>query len=74
MSSKILKLFAKKVKNLRLEKGISQEDFADMCNLDRTYIGRLERMERNPSLETLYKISKGLNLELKELLDFSSYK
>ncbi len=72
MSTKILKLFAKKVKGVRLKKGLSQEDFADICNLDRTYIGRLERMERNPSLETLYKIACGLDIELTELLDFSS--
>ena len=69
MSSDIRKKFSKRLKMLREERHLSQEDLALLCNVDRTHIGRIERMERNPSLEILYKIAKGLKITLSELLD-----
>jgi transcriptional regulator with XRE-family HTH domain len=69
MESKILNLFAQRLKTLRENEKYSQETLALKCNIDRTYIGRIERMERNPSLEILYKISKGFNITLSQLLD-----
>ncbi|MCD7780125.1 MAG: helix-turn-helix transcriptional regulator [Candidatus Gastranaerophilales bacterium] len=63
--------FAKKLKEIRQQRGLSQEDLALLCNIDRTYIGRLERHERKPSLLIADKIAKGLGLDIKELLDFS---
>ena len=53
MSSKILIKFAEKLKKLRKERGLSQEALALLCDIDRTYIGRIENMKRNPSLEIL---------------------
>ena len=54
--------FGKKVKELRKQKGLSQEALALLCNLDRSYIGGVERGERNVSLINIYKIAKALNV------------
>ncbi len=70
MSSEVNIKFAKRLKALRLERTLSQEELASHCGIDRTYIGRLERLERNPSLEILQKIADGLGIELTELLKF----
>ncbi len=67
--SHVLKKFARKIKSLREQRGLTQEGLALLCNLDRTYIGRLERMERSPSLGTLKKLSDGLGMSLSELLE-----
>lgn len=69
MRNDILAKFAKRLKQKRLEKGLSQEALALICDIDRTYIGRIENLKRNPSLEILYKIAKGLDIKLSELLD-----
>lgn len=69
MEKEILKLFAQRLKALRKSENLSQEELALKCSIDRTYIGRIERMERNPSLEILYKIAKGFNITLSQLLD-----
>lgn len=70
MSSEILIKFAEKLKKLRKDRGLSQEALALLCDIDRTYIGRIENIKRNPSLEIVNKIAKGLGLKLTELLDF----
>ena len=70
MASEVLKEFAKRIRSLRTERGLSQESFALQCGIDRTYVGRLENLKRNPSLEILSKISDGLGMSLSELLDF----
>lgn len=46
---------------------MSQEEFADHCGLDRTYIGGIERGERNVSLVNTEKIAKALHISLSEL-------
>lgn len=46
---------------------VSQEAFADMCGLDRTYIGGIERGERNVALVNLEKIARALQISLSEL-------
>lgn len=70
MSSEILYKFAQQLKKLRKERGLSQEALALLCNIDRTYVGRIENMKRNPSLEILAKLADGLNVKLSDLLDF----
>ena len=70
MSSNVNKEFADKLKSIRKQRNLSQEDLALLCGIDRTYIGRIERMERNPSLEILQKIANGLKIELSDLLKF----
>jgi transcriptional regulator with XRE-family HTH domain len=63
----ILKRFGKTVRARRKALGVSQEEFADMCGLDRTYVGGVERGERNLSLINIERIAKALKLSLWEL-------
>lgn len=60
----------KRIKELRLQQGMSQEEFAFKCDLDRTYITSLERGKRNVSLENLEKITKAFNMTLSQFFDF----
>jgi len=59
--------FGKAVRKRRRKLGVSQEEFADMCGLDRTYIGGIERGERNVALVNIEKVAKGLRISLSEL-------
>jgi len=67
-TNNILKKFGSKVKTLRLEKGWTQEELARRADLHRTYIGSIERYERNVSLLNLERIAKALKLNVKDLL------
>lgn len=62
-----LERFAQRVRVLREEQGISQEKLAERAGLHRTYIGMVERFERNPSLICIYRIANGLGIDVKEL-------
>lgn len=62
-----LRLFAQRVRALREEQGISQEKLAERAELHRTYIGMVERLERNPSLICIHKIANGLGVHVAEL-------
>ena len=59
--------FGKRVRELRTEKGLSQEGLALACDLDRTYIGGIERGERNVGLVNIQKIAAALGVPLREL-------
>ena len=63
----VLVAFGSTVRRLRLEQGISQEEFADRCGLDRTYIGGVERGERNIGLVNVCRISAALKLDVSVL-------
>lgn len=63
----ILSDFGNRLRKLRIEKGFSQEKFADLTQLDRTYVSGLERGKRNPSYLILLKIAKSLNIFVKDL-------
>ena len=52
-----------RIRQLREEKNISQQVLADICNVPKSTIGRLERGEVNPTVKTLLKISSALNIE-----------
>jgi transcriptional regulator with XRE-family HTH domain len=65
-NSKILKTFAQKMKRLRLEKGWTQEELAKRADLHRTYIGSIERYERNVSLLNIERIATALEADIKE--------
>ena len=67
--AKQLKLLGVEVRRLRTERGHSQERFADLCGLDRTYIGGIERGERNVSFVNLFRISQALDISLSELFE-----
>lgn len=66
----ILENFGRKIQSVRKSKGITQEELASMLSMHRTYVGFIERGERNPTIRTLYKIAKALKVEGKELLPF----
>ena len=59
--------FGKAVRSRRARLGVSQEEFADMCGLDRTYIGGIERGERNLALVNIEKIARTFKVSLSEL-------
>jgi transcriptional regulator with XRE-family HTH domain len=63
-----LVVLGNRIKELREQRKWSQEEFADLCGLHRTAVGFLERAERNPRLDTLLIISKGLGITVSELL------
>lgn len=66
LNTDILILFGNKVKTLRKEKGISQEELAFRSDLHRTYIGMIERAEKNVTLKNIEKIAKGLEISIKD--------
>jgi len=64
-----LEKIGNRIKELRLKSELSQEKLSFACELDRTYIGSVERGERNISLINLNKIAAALNILLPELLN-----
>ena len=58
-----------RVRGLRREQGYSQESFAYACELDRTYMGGIERGERNVGLRNIERIASTLGISLSELMD-----
>jgi transcriptional regulator with XRE-family HTH domain len=67
-STRLIKQFGANVRSLRQKMGISQEKLAELANLHRTYVGSIERGERNVSLENIGKIARALGVHPKELL------
>lgn len=65
---KLRKILAENVRRERRKQNMSQEDLADICNLHRTYIGAIERAERNVTLSTLEALSEGLKITVEKLL------
>ena len=65
----ILIKFGQRVRQLRKEKNLSQEDLAFKADLHRTYIGMIERAEKNITLVNIEKIAKALNVDIKELFN-----
>lgn len=56
------------IRRLRKDQGHSQEAFATLCRVHRTYMGSVERGERNISLDNIERIAKALGLQVSELL------
>jgi transcriptional regulator with XRE-family HTH domain len=65
---KVLLALGNRIRELREAKHWSREEFADLCGIHRTAVGFLERAERNPRLDTLLTISRGLGVTVSELL------
>lgn len=61
-------VLADNIRAFRKKRGISQEKLADLCELHRTYIGSIERKERNVTLSTLEVLAKALGISVVELL------
>lgn len=69
----IRKVLAANVRALRSRLGISQEELADRCSLHRTYVGAIERGERNVTLSTLEVFSEALGASVPDLLTPKRY-
>jgi transcriptional regulator with XRE-family HTH domain len=59
----IIKVFGTNLKRLRIERGLSQEAFAELCGMHRTYISAIERQRRSISLENVQRIADALDVE-----------
>lgn len=66
----ILEKFGNKVKQLRLEKGLSQEALAHKADIDRTYLPGIEKGTRNSSIKVANKIAIALEITFSELVNF----
>ena len=67
MENEVIK-FGQKLRGIRLKKKMSQGDIARILNVHRSYISGLERGVRNPSLLTIQKVAKALNINAKDLI------
>ena len=67
--SRILNKFGDKVRDFRKKLGLSQEELAERAGLHRTYIGMIERAEKNITLINIEKIAIALKVNIKELID-----
>lgn len=65
-------LFGRRVRQLRKQRGVSQEAFAHEIQIDRSYFGSIERGERNVSLDNICLIARGLGVAPAELLMFDA--
>ena len=66
----ILKKFGRNVRAKRIEQGLSQERLGELSKLHRTYIGMIERGEKNITLTNVAKITKAIKAKTSDLLDF----
>lgn len=67
--SKVTEVFAQNVREQRLKKGLSQEALAELSGLHRTYIGMIERAEKNITITNMDKIAKALGVTICKLLN-----
>jgi transcriptional regulator with XRE-family HTH domain len=67
MAQDIRRIFGQKIQRLRLDRGISQERLAHAVGVHRTYMGFVERGERNPTLSKIEKIAKALGVSMRDL-------
>ena len=68
METNVLVQFGKRVREERLKKGLSQEGLAELAEVHRTYIGMIERAEKNITLLNIEKIANALSIEIHDLL------
>ncbi len=64
----IIRVFGTNLRKYRKALGVSQEKFAELCGLHRTYISDIERFQRNVSLENIQKIAEALGIDAYRLL------
>lgn len=67
--SDIAKIIGQRIRNYRTKKGLSQEKLAELAGYHPTYIGQLERGEKNATLESVEKIASAMDISLSELFD-----
>ena len=71
---KILIKFGERVREIRKENGLSQEQLSFKADLHRTYIGMIERAEKNITLVNIEKIAKALEISINDLMKFNNGK
>ena len=67
--SEIAKAIGQRIRNYRTARGLSREKLADLCGCHPTYIGQLERGEKNATIESIDKIATALDVSLSKLFD-----
>jgi transcriptional regulator with XRE-family HTH domain len=67
MKSQVLIKFGKRVRQLRDERGISQERLGELAKVHRTYVGMIERGEKNITLTNIEKFARALKVNIKDL-------
>jgi len=67
--TELKKALGARIRQLRVERNILQQDLASMCNFEKSNMARLEAGRSNPKFLTLYKISIALNVPLSQLVD-----
>lgn len=70
MKKEILIKFGEKVREKRIEQGLSQEELAVKAGVHRTYIGMIERAEKNITLSNIEKVAKALDIPITDLINF----
>jgi len=68
-TQQLLKKFGENIRLHRARLGLSQEDFAERCGLHRTYIGSIERGERNVALVNIVRIANALDVSIATLFE-----
>ena len=63
---------AERIRTLRVEQNMDQDDFARNANLHRTHMSQLENAKTDPTLSTVFKVAKALGISVSELLDFGA--
>jgi len=71
-SLELSKILGNRIRQLREDRKISQQSLAEMCNVEKSNMARIEAGRTNPTLLSLYKISSALKISLAELVDFES--
>ena len=70
MNRQILTQFGKRVREERMRRGYSQERFGELAKVHSTYVGMIERAEKNITLTNMEKIARALKLKVADLVDF----
>lgn len=65
----VVRRFANRLKSLRVQGGLSQEELADIAGVHRTYIGMIERAEKNITLRNIEKLAIALNIQIKDFFE-----
>ncbi len=66
--SRVARAFGKALREYRLKKGLTQQDLADKCGLDISYVGGIERGQRNPTLGVIHGLASVLGVKVSELM------
>lgn len=70
MNTKILENLGKKLKEIRKDKSLTQEELAEKVSIHLTYVGKLESGKNNVSIKMLFKISRALKVKLSDIFEF----